>query len=108
MLLLARGYPLRLMNPSGGIDMTRQQITALIFDVQRSAGPVVLVVVATILTMVSAAAGQTFRVLHTFTGGVDGADPQAGLITDKGTHIYDGTASRCGANSFGTVWEITP
>ncbi len=38
---------------------------------------------------------QTYTVLHTFTGGVDGATPFAGLTWDGGSNFY-GTASQGG------------
>jgi uncharacterized repeat protein (TIGR03803 family) len=50
----------------------------------------------------------TYTVLHRFTGPPDGATPNAGLIFDKtGKHLY-GTTTFGGANSVGTVFELTP
>jgi len=100
-----RGYSLRLMSPSRGVDMTQQQIPASICYRWLRVRAAALVLLGTILAMVSAATGQTFRVLHNFTGGVDGATPQAGLITDNGTHLY-GTTS-VGASGFGTAFRLT-
>ena len=61
---------------------------------------------------------QTYTVLHTFTGGVDGATPFAGLTWDGGSNFY-GTASQGGyagttcydlpggtANGCGTVFQL--
>jgi uncharacterized repeat protein (TIGR03803 family) len=46
-------------------------------------------------------------VLHTFTGGTDGCAPIASLTLDSAGNLY-GTASGCGANGVGVVFEITP
>jgi uncharacterized repeat protein (TIGR03803 family) len=45
-------------------------------------------------------------VLYSFTGGVDGANPYAGLIRDSAGHLYGTT--NVGASGWGTVFEITP
>jgi uncharacterized repeat protein (TIGR03803 family) len=47
---------------------------------------------------------QTFTVIHTFTDGSDGANPQAGLTIDAGGNLY-GTALRGGAG-YGTVFKL--
>ncbi|MFZ1425962.1 MAG: choice-of-anchor tandem repeat GloVer-containing protein [Geminicoccaceae bacterium] len=46
-------------------------------------------------------------VLHSFTGGADGAYPLGALIKDKSGAIY-GTASEGGNFDFGTVYKLTP
>ena len=46
-------------------------------------------------------------VLHSFSGGNDGAGPLAGLVFDKSGNLF-GTTSRGGPNNAGTVFEITP
>jgi uncharacterized repeat protein (TIGR03803 family) len=48
---------------------------------------------------------QTFSVLHTFTGGVDGGIPYAG-VTIRGNALY-GTTTGLGNNSCGTVYQLT-
>ena len=45
--------------------------------------------------------------LHSFTGGADGAYPLGALIKDKSGAIY-GTASEGGNFDFGTVYKLTP
>jgi uncharacterized repeat protein (TIGR03803 family) len=50
--------------------------------------------------------GFTESVLYSFTGGNDGAEPQAGVISDAAGNLY-GTAGAGGAFGFGTVFELT-
>ncbi|MGA2370496.1 MAG: choice-of-anchor tandem repeat GloVer-containing protein [Candidatus Korobacteraceae bacterium] len=50
---------------------------------------------------------QTFKVLHTFTGGGDGAYPQAPLTMDGAGNIY-GAAYSHGASGLGTVFRLQP
>ena len=42
------------------------------------------------------AQAQTFKVLHNFTGGADGGNPEAGLTMDKAGNLY-GTAAAAAA-----------
>lgn len=46
-------------------------------------------------------------VLHNFTGGVDGANPYAGLLRDAAGNLY-GTAGVGGAYLYGVVFKIRP
>ena len=50
------------------------------------------------------AQAQTITVLHSFTGGRDGANPMAGLSTDGHGNLY-GTAAM-GAHGYGTVFKL--
>ena len=50
-------------------------------------------------------ASVRFKVLHSFTGGADGAVPAAGLVLDAAGNLY-GTAALGGKAGFGTVFEI--
>jgi hypothetical protein len=54
------------------------------------------------------APGGTWKetVLHAFTGGTDGTDPQAGLILDSIGNLY-GTAAYAGDNNNGVVFSYT-
>lgn len=56
------------------------------------------------LTMAQSARAQTYAVIYDFTGGVDGANPYAGLSMDKGGNLY-GTTYHGGAG-FGTVYQL--
>lgn len=47
-----------------------------------------------------------FSVVHTFSGTSDGSIPGSTVTFDPSGNMF-GTASSGGANSFGTVWEIT-
>jgi len=53
---------------------------------------------------------QTFTILHTFTGGQDGAYPEAGLTTDKAGNLYGtaaGSTPSGGYYGYGTVFKLT-
>ncbi len=54
-------------------------------------------------------ANGTERVIYTFNGGLDGAFPQAGLITDGKGHAYGTSAGNYmnGSYGYGTVFEIS-
>jgi uncharacterized repeat protein (TIGR03803 family) len=53
---------------------------------------------------VMVAQAQTFTVLHSFTGGQDGANPLAGVSMDRSGNLY-GTAS-VGGLGYGTVFQV--
>jgi len=93
----------------------RGQSAASLFDINLIAGSValVLVLIATTIVAAPAAHAQTFTVLHSFTGGLDGANPGAGLTMDGGDHLY-GTAVLGGAtgscsypDGCGTAFRMT-
>ncbi len=50
--------------------------------------------------------GWTYTLLHQFEF-TDGCIPIGGVVLDAAGNLY-GTASACGANGMGVVWEITP
>jgi uncharacterized repeat protein (TIGR03803 family) len=52
-------------------------------------------------------AKQKQTTLYAFTGGADGAIPQAGLVADAKGNLY-GTTYSGGANSAGVVFELSP
>jgi uncharacterized repeat protein (TIGR03803 family) len=51
--------------------------------------------------------GWVYTDLHDFAGGNEGCAPWSNVVMDSQGNLY-GTASGCGANGVGTVWEITP
>ncbi len=70
---------------------------------------VTLTTVALLLAMSTDALAQTETILHTFTGGADGGDPNSTLILDSkgdlyGTTSSGGTAQNC--TGCGTVYEF--
>jgi uncharacterized repeat protein (TIGR03803 family) len=70
-------------------------------------------VVAVVLLLVNAGlAAPQEKVIHTFTGGNDGIDPQSTLAGDAagnfyGTTVQGGTGTLC-VNGCGTVFELSP
>ena len=50
--------------------------------------------------------GQTFSLVHSFTGGSDGGNPLAGFTIDAAGSLY-GTTNAGGASGLGTVFKIT-
>jgi uncharacterized repeat protein (TIGR03803 family) len=61
------------------------------------------IVFALTVAAAPAAQGQTFKVIHTFTGGADGASPVAGLTMDRGGRFYGTTY---GSPSAGSVFKL--
>ena len=57
--------------------------------------------------MPAAGGGWAEQVLHNFSNGTDGANPQAGLIFDAAGNLY-GTTVYGGSHNWGTVFEMTP
>lgn len=51
--------------------------------------------------------GGTEQVLHSFTGGVDGQLPNAGVILDSAGNVY-GATDDGGASFYGTVYQLSP
>jgi len=83
----------------GEIRMPRQGRAALwIFT------PVIVLLLTTGLLATQTIQAQTLTVLHNFTGGGDGAEPQAGVTMDRAGNLY-GTASSGGAG-LGTVFRL--
>ena len=63
-----------------------------------------LVTLLGLVLLTQPAQAQTFTVIHTFTGGADGANPHAGLTIDGTGNLY-GTAARGGVG-YGTVFKL--
>jgi uncharacterized repeat protein (TIGR03803 family) len=58
-------------------------------------------------TVFEVAPNGTETILYSFKGETDGCFPMAGLILDSAGDLY-GTAEACGADNYGTVFEVTP
>ena len=63
--------------------------------------------VALMVMLTYTAWGQSEKIIHTFSGGNDGAVPLAGLISDSNGNFY-GTTESGGINGAGTVFQLTP
>lgn len=63
--------------------------------------------VALVLFVAMPAEAQTFTVLHSFTGGLDGGVPSSGLAVDVAGNLY-GTTFQNGAHLSGTVYRLAP
>jgi len=76
--------------------------------IARAAVTAAAIATAFALTAVLAqtAQAQTFKVIHTFTGGGDGANPYSGLTIDQAGNLY-GTASLGGTSGNGTVFRLS-
>jgi uncharacterized repeat protein (TIGR03803 family) len=66
-----------------------------------------ILTLAFLLITISTARGATQKVLYTFTGGVDGGKPYAGVIFDKAGNLY-GVTEKGGTYGHGTVFQLTP
>jgi len=63
------------------------------------------IVFALTVVVTQSVQAQTYSVLHTFTGGMDGATPEAGVTLDKAGNLY-GTAANGGNTGSGAVFKI--
>lgn len=63
--------------------------------------------VGTVFQLTPSEGQWAMTILHTFTGGVDGAEPRGTLKIDGRKNLY-GTTSLGGQNGMGTVFELQP
>jgi len=76
--------------------------------------PLALALIALALVLSSSAGtahAQTYKVIHYFTGGADGAAPNAGLIFDSTGNLYGTASGGAHAGCFatcGVVFELSP
>ena len=61
----------------------------------------------TVFELKRTGSGWNHDVLYTFAGGVDGENPQAGLVFDSSGNLY-GTTTLAGSYSWGNVFELSP
>jgi len=66
-----------------------------------------LAITAVALTLAIAVSAQTETILHSFTAGSDGGEPQDGFVADSKGNLY-GTAPFGGTDNSGVVFELTP
>jgi uncharacterized repeat protein (TIGR03803 family) len=83
---------------------SREQFRNLISRTISSAATVALAM-AIMFVLTRSAQAQTFKVIHTFTGGADGAWPLAGLTMDQAGNFYGTTA--VGGRGSGTVYSLS-
>jgi len=95
-------------------------LTTKRFRIQRTSripSPLRVTIRALVIVALLSAAGhysvqaQSFTILHSFTGGVDGAEPIGGLILDKAGNIYGTTSGGgldgfCGSHDCGQVFKL--
>jgi uncharacterized repeat protein (TIGR03803 family) len=82
-----------------------RQLRSLIFNSSFGAATVALAIAFMLIVVVpQPAQAQSFQVIHSFSGGVDGATPLAG-VTVQGENLY-GTAFSGGAHNFGAVFQL--
>lgn len=65
------------------------------------------IVLATFILGAEASSAITRKILHRFSGGVDGGEPHCELVLDASGDLY-GTTLVGGAYDLGTVFELTP
>ena len=80
------------------------QSIVLSFTINLRRAVTLSMVVALVIVLTPSARSQTFQVIHTFSGGGDGANPHAGLTVDAAGNLY-GTALNGGVG-FGTVFKV--
>jgi uncharacterized repeat protein (TIGR03803 family) len=88
---------------------SKQQFRSLISRIFLGAARVALatpIVLALTVILTQSAPAQTYKVIYNFTGGQDGAYPEAGLTMDRGGNLY-GTAYQGGGSNRGTVFKLT-
>jgi len=67
-------------------------------------GCALAIVLLLAIAVTQSAQAQTFNVIYTFTGGLDGASPQAGLTIDRGGNLYGLT--NAGGIGYGTAFKL--
>src|SRR5271166_5567191 len=95
-----------------GKEQSRSLISRISLRAAKAALGLAMLLALTVVLTPSAQA-QTYTVLHSFTGGVDGANPWAGLTMDKAGNLY-GTAffggindGDCDPGGCGVVFRLT-
>ena len=71
----------------------------------RAAVSALVIVFVQIVAATTAAQGQTFKIIYSFTGGQDGEGPESGLVRDNFGNMY-GTTELRGSGGHGTVFKF--
>jgi len=90
--------------------MAQQQIVASIFEINlrtRTVALISLMALAVVLTLPTAQA-QTFNVLYSFTGGLDGSSPWGQLAMDRAGNFYTGTMEGGNDTGSGAASKLEP
>ena len=84
----------------------KRQSQSLIREYSPAATAVLAMAIILVLTFISVppAQAQTYQVIYNFTGGPDGAYPEAGLAARGG--VFYGTAYQGGGSNRGTVFKL--
>jgi uncharacterized repeat protein (TIGR03803 family) len=97
------------LSPSHWPNRLKNEVTIMRSKKSRSAARTVSTIFLTFLLALTIATqevrAQKFKVLHTFAGSPDGANPYAGLIRDHEGTLY-GTASAGGSSGLGVVFKV--
>jgi len=90
--------------------MAQQQVVASIFEINlrtRTVALISLMTLAVVLTLPTAQA-QTFNVLYSFTGGLDGSSPWGQLAMDRAGNFYTGTMEGGNDTGSGAASKLEP
>jgi uncharacterized repeat protein (TIGR03803 family) len=90
----------------------QQSCNSLSRTISRTATATLAITIAFVLTVVAtqSAQAQNYKLIHNFTGGMDGAIPDAGLTMDTAGNLYGttcGTHCAAGAKNAGTVFRMS-
>jgi uncharacterized repeat protein (TIGR03803 family) len=92
----------------------KEQFCNSLFRIISRAATVALamaIVFAPTVVLTQSAQAQTFKVIHTFTGGADGAQPEGGLTLDQAGNLFgtalEGGNGGCDFGSCGTVFKLS-
>ena len=83
---------------------TPRQLRNLNFNLSLGSALTALAIAFLLVVVATPAQAQTFKVIHNFSGGQDGASPNAGVTLDRAGNLY-GTAYGGGIGA-GTVYQL--
>ena len=84
---------------------TPRQLRNLIFNLSLGTATAALAIAFLLVVVATPAQAQTFKVIHNFSGGQDGATPEAGVTLDKAGNLY-GSTHNGGTTGGGTVYQL--